>query len=74
VQQYQAWIFDAQRDKRYPLAADLFDAPVDSTELVVPIHSDLPVHSANALAVTLEQSGGAVVPALYHVIVLGKVS
>jgi hypothetical protein len=74
IQQYQAWIFDADRDKHYPLAAGLFDAPADSTEVFIPLHSDLPVHRASAFAVTLEQSGGAVVPALKHVIALGKVS
>jgi Anti-sigma-K factor rskA len=74
IQQYQAWVFDAHRDKRYPITVGLFDAPADSTEVVVPIHSDLPVQSANAFAVTLKRSGGVVVPALHHVIVLGKVT
>lgn len=72
-QQYQAWIFDAARDKRYPLTAGLFNVPADATEVVVPLHTELPVQQAKAFAVTLEQPGGVVVPALRHVIALGTV-
>ena len=73
IQQYQAWIFDAARDKRYPLDAGLFDVPANSSEVIVPIHAALPVHFAKAFAVTLERPGGVVVPALQHVVVLGSV-
>jgi Anti-sigma-K factor rskA len=71
IQQYQAWIFDAERDKRYPVDAGVFDAPADSSEVIVPFRARLPVHVAKAFAVTVEKSGGVVVSALQHVVVLG---
>ena len=74
IQQYQAWIFDAERDKRYPLDAGLFDVPANSSEVIVPLHAKLPVHAAKAFAVTLEKPGGVVVSALHHVVVLGSVT
>ena len=74
IGQYQAWIFDAERDKRYPLNAGVFDVNANSSEVIIPIHADLPVRVAKAFAVTLEAPGGVVVPALHHVVVLGAVS
>jgi Anti-sigma-K factor rskA len=71
VQQYQAWIFDAERDKRYPLDAGVFDVTPDSSEVIVPIRAQLPVRVAKAFAVTVEKAGGVVVSALHHVVVLG---
>ncbi len=74
VEQFQAWIFDAARDNRYPLNAGVFDVPADAAEVIIPIHADLPVRMAKAFAVTLEAPGGVVVPALHHVLVLGAVT
>jgi len=71
--QYQAWVFDAERDKRYPLDAGVFDVPPNSSEVIVPIRAELPVHVPKAFAVTLEKPGGVVVSALRHVVVLGTV-
>jgi hypothetical protein len=70
VRQYQAWIFDGARDKRYPVAAGVFDVPANSSEVIVPLHAALPVHVAKAFAVTIEKPGGVVVSALHHVVVL----
>ena len=74
IEQYQAWVFDAVRDKRYPLDAGIFDVPANSSEVIVPIHAELPVHVAKAFAITVEKPGGVVVSPLHHVVVLGAVS
>jgi anti-sigma-K factor RskA len=71
VHQYQLWIFDGGRDKRYPVDGGVFDIPPNATEVVVPIHAALPVLSAKAFAVTVEKPGGVVVSGREHVVVLG---
>jgi Anti-sigma-K factor rskA len=72
LHQYQLWIFDATRDQRYPVDGGVFDVPGNSSEVLVPIHARLPIRSAAAFAVTLEKSGGAVVSAREHILVLAK--
>jgi len=59
--QYQAWIFDAARDDRYPVDGGVFDVPAGADELIVPIQASVPVERAEAFAVTVEQPGGTVV-------------
>jgi len=71
VRQYQIWIFDGERDKRYPVDGGVFDVPADSPEVVIPINAALPVHLAKAFAVTVEKSGGAVVSTRDRVVALG---
>ena len=71
LQQYQAWIFDGERDKRYPVDAGVFDVAADSGEVIVPLHSALPIRFAKAFAITVEKPGGVVVSALQHVVALG---
>jgi hypothetical protein len=71
LRQYQLWIFDGGRDKRYPVDGGVFDVPSNATEIVVPIHAALPVLSAKAFAVTVEKPGGVVVSGREHVVVLG---
>ncbi len=61
-QQYQLWVFDAERDEQYPVDGGVFDAPVEADEeVVVPIRSQLTVRQAEMFAVTLEEAGGVVV-------------
>jgi hypothetical protein len=72
AQQYQMWIFDGDRDPRYPVDGGVFNAPTDGREVVIPIHNLIPVYSAKAFAVTVEKAGGVVVSARDHVIVLGQ--
>ena len=71
VRQYQIWIFDGGRDKRYPVDGGVFDVPADSGEVVIPIHATLPVLKLAAFAVTVEKPGGAVVSGREHVVALG---
>jgi hypothetical protein len=74
VRQYQLWIFDGGRDKRYPVDGGVFNIPADAGEVVIPIHAALPVLSAKAFAVTVEKPGGVVVSGREHVVVLGAAS
>jgi hypothetical protein len=71
LRQYQLWIFDGGRDKRYPVDGGVFDVPSNASEIVVPIRAALPVLSAKAFAVTVEKPGGVVVSGREHVVVLG---
>jgi hypothetical protein len=71
VSQYQIWIFDAGRDKRYPIDGGVFDVPADADEVVIPINANLNVSKVAAFAVTVEKPGGVVVSARQHVVVLG---
>jgi hypothetical protein len=71
LRQYQLWIFDGSRDKRYPVDGGVFDIPANATEAVIPIRAALPVMSAKAFAVTVEKPGGVVVSGLEHVVALG---
>jgi hypothetical protein len=72
VLQYQLWIFDATRDKRYPVDGGVFDVPADSPDVVIPIRATLPIRQVAAFAVTVEKPGGVVVSDLSHVVALGK--
>ncbi|MGO8858811.1 MAG: anti-sigma factor domain-containing protein [Steroidobacteraceae bacterium] len=71
VHQYQLWIFDGGRDKRYPVDGGVFNVPANSGEVVIPIHAELPIVKLAAFAVTIEKPGGVVVSSRDHVIVLG---
>jgi hypothetical protein len=74
LRQYQLWIFDGGRDKRYPVDGGVFDVPTNTTDVVIPIRAALPVLSAKAFAVTVEKPGGVVVSGREHVVVLGAAS
>jgi len=64
VHQYQIWIFDGARDKRFPVDGGVFD-------VVIPIRAELMVHKPAAFAVTVEKPGGVVVSGREHVVALG---
>jgi anti-sigma-K factor RskA len=59
--QYQLWIFDKNRDERYPVDGGVFDIPAGSREVYVPIDARVPVDEATLFAVTIEPAGGVVV-------------
>lgn len=59
--QYQLWIFDAERDERFPVDGGVFDIPAGADEVEVPISARLPVGQATLFAVTVEEPGGVVV-------------
>jgi hypothetical protein len=58
--QYQLWIFDAERDERYPVDGGVFDVGPDG-EVIVPISAKLDVRKAKLFAITVEKPGGVVV-------------
>jgi hypothetical protein len=72
VHQYQIWIFDAGRDKRYPVDGGVFDVPANAGEVVIPIRASLMVRKPAAFAVTIEKPGGVVVSGREHVVALGQ--
>jgi hypothetical protein len=59
--QYQLWIFDAERDERYPVDGGVFDIPAGTTDVLIPIRARLAVGRAALFAVTVEAPGGVVV-------------
>jgi hypothetical protein len=63
VEQYQLWIFDAERNDAYPVDGGVFDVTAASAdgEVVVPMDPRLPVGRATLFAVTVEKPGGVVV-------------
>ncbi len=60
LDQYQLWIFDAQRDERYPIDGGVFDIPA-SGEAIIPIRGKLSVNDPKLFAITREKPGGVVV-------------
>jgi hypothetical protein len=70
-EQYQLWIFDRQRDERYPVDGGVFDISADG-EVVVPIRATLPVSDSTLFAVTVEKPGGVVVSDRSRIAVLAK--
>ena len=72
VHQYQLWIFDAERDERYPVDGGVFDVPAGATEVLVPIRAALPVGKAKLFAVTVEKPGGVVVSQREHILVTAQ--
>jgi anti-sigma-K factor RskA len=60
VEQYQLWIFDAERNADHPIDGGVFDVAADG-EVVVPMDPRLPVGRATLFAVTVEKPGGVVV-------------
>jgi hypothetical protein len=73
VHQYQIWIFDTGRDKRYPIDGGVFDVPANAAEVVIPIRAALMVRKLAAFAVTVEKPGGVVVSGREHVVALGAI-
>jgi len=70
-EQYQLWIFDAQRDERYPVDGGVFDVDAEG-EVVIPIRARLHVADAQLFAVTVEKPGGVVVSDRSRIAVLAK--
>ena len=58
---YQLWIFDADRDPRYPVDGGTFAVADASATTAVPVRARLDVGRPKLFAVTLEPPGGVVV-------------
>ena len=59
-EQYQLWIFDSERDERYPVDGGVFDVRPEGRTLV-PVKARLSVEKPVLFAVTVEKAGGVVV-------------
>lgn len=68
--QYQLWIFDAERNEAHPVDGGVFDS--DGGEVVVPIDPRVPVTDATVFAVTLERPGGVVVSTRERLVLVAK--
>jgi anti-sigma-K factor RskA len=71
--QYQLWIFDAERDERYPVDGGVFDINAETGEVIVAIDAKIRVTKATMFAVTVEKPGGVVVSSRERLVVLAKV-
>ena len=60
-EQYQLWIFDKDRDEKYPVDGGVFDISSSSDETIVVIDPKIRVSKATLFAITIEQPGGVVV-------------
>ncbi len=66
--QYQLWIFDKDRDDKYPVDGGVFDVGPDG-EVVVKISPKLHVNEPVLFAVTVEAPGGVVVSKRERIVV-----
>ncbi|MEM8960017.1 MAG: anti-sigma factor [Acidobacteriota bacterium] len=71
IEQYQLWIFDGERDERYPVDGGVFDIASDG-EAVIAIDAKLLVSSATLFAVTVESPGGVVVSDRSRIVALAS--
>ena len=71
--EYQLWIFDAERDERYPVDGGVFDIDPQTGEAVVQIRAKLKVSQPKLFAVTIEKPGGVVVSKREKLVLLAKV-
>lgn len=71
--QYQLWVFDADRDDRYPVDGGVFDIPAGADEVIIPITTKVHVDRATLFAVTVERPGGVVVSSRERLPILAKV-
>jgi hypothetical protein len=65
--QFQLWIFDRERDARYPVDGGVFDV-TSSGEVVVRVTARLHVDTPTLFAVTIEKPGGVVVSARERIV------
>lgn len=70
--QYQLWIFEKRRDARYPVDGGVFDIPVGSSDVLVPISARVRIDDAVMFAITVERAGGVVVSTRERVALLAK--
>ncbi len=73
ISQYQLWIFDANRDDRFPVDGGVFDVSGDQ-EIVIPIRAKLTVFDPRLFAVTVEPPGGVVVSRRDPIVLVAEVT
>jgi anti-sigma-K factor RskA len=70
-EQYQLWIFDAERDERYPVDGGVFDVG-PSGEVIIPIDAKIDVKKPALFAITVEKPGGVVVSKRERIVLAAK--
>jgi anti-sigma-K factor RskA len=70
--QYQLWIFDKDRDERYPVDGGVFDIPAGATSVDVPIRATLPIDEPVLFAVTVEKPGGVMVSSRERIVLAAQ--
>jgi hypothetical protein len=74
AEQYQLWIFDAERDQRFPVDGGVFDVTARDGEQIIRIQAKLRVHVPLLFAVTVEHPGGVVVSDRSRIAAIANVS
>jgi len=69
--QYQLWIFDGDRDDKFPIDGGVFDV-TSGGDVIVPIKAKLKVGKPVLFAVTVEKPGGVVVSKRERIVVTAK--
>ena len=70
---YQLWIFDQERDAKYPVDGGTFD--IENTgDVIVPIVAKIRVNKPTLFAVTVEKPGGVVVSKRERIVVTAAVN
>ncbi len=69
--QYQLWIFDKDRDDKFPVDGGVFDV-VNENEVIVPINPKLKINGPVLFAVTREKPGGVVVSDRSQIVWIAK--
>jgi len=72
--QYQLWIFDKNRDARYPVDGGVFDVKEGAEEVIVAIDAKIAVDDPTLFAITVERPGGVVVSDRERLPLLAEVS
>ncbi|MEO8798921.1 MAG: anti-sigma factor [Polyangiaceae bacterium] len=76
--QYQLWIFDKNRDAKYPVDGGVFDIATlpgrEGGDVIVPIAARLHVDDATLFAVTYEKPGGVVVSKRERMVVTAAIT
>ena len=69
-EQYQLWIFDGDRDERYPVDGGVFDVGSfdEDGAAIIPIRAAINVARPTLFAVTVEKPGGVVVSARERIV------
>ena len=75
TEQYQLWIFDAERDAAHPVDGGVFDVAMADADgaVCVPIDARLPIGKPTLFAITVEKPGGVVVSKRERLPLLAKV-
>jgi hypothetical protein len=72
--QFQLWIFDRDRDDRYPVDGGVFDVDPATGDVVVPIRAKVRVNRPALFAITVEPPGGVVVSKREHIVLTASVN